>query len=113
MPPPGRRSALAPRFRGPSPVARGGRRRGSSPPWRPTARALDLQTSATLGAALARRSEGALQDLFEFPLQQLELGDPVPHRGQLAANQREQARTESRTWPAIQRGHQGLEIAKR
>ena len=69
---------------------------------RPAARAVDLQTSATLGATLARRSEGAQQHLFKVPLEQLELSDLVLHGRELTADHPEQVRTKSRVWRAIQ-----------
>jgi hypothetical protein len=80
---------------------------------RPTTRSLNFETLATLGAALTRRSKGASQDLFEFVLECFELGDLVPHCGQLLANQREEVRTNGRARPAIQRGRQPPQTAKR
>jgi hypothetical protein len=73
---------------------------------------LDIQTSAAR-AALVVRSQRALQHPFKFPLEQLKLCDPLLHRRELVANQREQARADSRAGLAIQRDDEGFEVAER
>ena len=58
-------------------------------------------------------SQRTLQHPFKFSLEQLKLCDPLLHRREFLANQREQARADSCAELTIQRDDERFEMAKR